>query len=348
MFDRTSRSKELSVKTLAKWIYEQNIIDYIYKVVRHSELISKSSDLLSGLAKNSMLSEETLLLIWKTCTNEHKHEAVTESILSVISNIASSLPIEMINFIIESIHKLPIQTLGSYSTYFNTFYLNSLSVFRAGYGKGNAEKSSSTSTFIGKQFKTKQNYQIKWSCRLLTCSSNWWMCLTILIHLSLWRKQSKVLNKAFHRSSEWSWSKRYCRHEQDEAILLLSNKVDLILLAIKSAEVYLKFARSNSPMDGNNIETTIFRGSLNHRDTILKYFDFISLLLKNDAHNKLSNQHVDLMLEVFVQESIWAHERSCFYRFFTYTDENWYNHDDRNFITLKIREHLLQNILCKY
>ena len=57
-------------------------------------------------------------------------------------------------------------------------------------------------------------------------------------------------------------------------------------------------------MDGNNIETTIFRGSLNHRDTILKYFDFISLLLKNDAHNKLSNQHVDLMLEVFVQESI--------------------------------------------
>lgn len=140
MFDRASRSKELSVKTLAKWISEQNIIDYIYKDVRHPELISKSADLLSGLAKNSMLSEETLLLIWETCTNEHKHEAVTESILSVISNIASSLPIEMINLIIESIHKLPIQTLGSYSTYFSTFYLNSLSVFRAGYGKGNAER----------------------------------------------------------------------------------------------------------------------------------------------------------------------------------------------------------------
>ena len=87
-----------------------------------------------------MLSEETLLLIWKTCTNEHKHEIVTESILSVISNIASSLPIEMINLIIESIHKLPIQILGSYSTYFSTFYLNSFSVFRAGYGKGNVER----------------------------------------------------------------------------------------------------------------------------------------------------------------------------------------------------------------
>ena len=57
-------------------------------------------------------------------------------------------------------------------------------------------------------------------------------------------------------------------------------------------------------MDGNSIETTIFRGSLNHRDTISKYFDFISLLLKNEAHNRLSSQHVDQMFKVFVQESI--------------------------------------------
>jgi hypothetical protein len=124
MLDRNSRSKEVPIKTLAKWIADQNIIDYIYKEVRHPELILKSADLLSGLARNSMLNEETMILIWETCINEHKHEAVTESILNVIASIAVSLSPEMINFIIEGIHKLPIQTLGSYSMYFRNFYLN--------------------------------------------------------------------------------------------------------------------------------------------------------------------------------------------------------------------------------
>ena len=101
-------------------------------------------------------------------------------------------------------------------------------------------------------------------------------------------------------------------------------------------------------MDGNGIEATVFRGSLNHKDTISKYFDFISLLLRNDAHNRLSSQHVDLMFKVFIQDSIWSHERSCFYKFFTYVESDSPMQDEKKVMTSKVREHLFQNILCKY
>jgi len=46
MFDKKFRSKEIPPKTLAKWLYECNIIDYIYKEAKHPELISRSTDLL--------------------------------------------------------------------------------------------------------------------------------------------------------------------------------------------------------------------------------------------------------------------------------------------------------------
>lgn len=297
----------MPIKTLAKWISEQNIIDYIYRDVRHPELISKSADLLSGLAKHSMLSEDTLQLIWSTCINEHKHEAVTESILNVISSIASSLPLEMINFIIEGIHKLPVQTLGSYSTYFRTFYLNCLGVFRAAFGKGNAEKKLSKLINLNIYWEAMQDHtELPDKAKLQTLD-----VLVDLMDVLDHANTSEFLKKAVE-GLEQGASPVKCM-VMIEKVLQTSarrgypaafKKVDLIQLAIRSAQMYLTFARSDSPMDGTDIETTVFRGSLNHRDTISKYFDFISLLLKNDAHNRLSSQHVDMMFEVFVQESI--------------------------------------------
>ena len=62
-------------------------------------------------------------------------------------------------------------------------------------------------------------------------------------------------------------------------------KEDLILLALQSADFYLVNARENSPMEGGKIEDMVFSGSLSHKDTIQKYLDFISFLVKKfDGH----------------------------------------------------------------
>jgi hypothetical protein len=66
MFDKRTKNKEVPGKTLAKWLSECNVIEYIYKEAKHPELISRSADLINILAANDKLEVETLELIWDT------------------------------------------------------------------------------------------------------------------------------------------------------------------------------------------------------------------------------------------------------------------------------------------
>jgi hypothetical protein len=124
-------------------------------------------------------------------------------------------------------------------------------------------------------------------------------------------------------------------------------KDDLVMMTIMSAEKYILNARDNSPMDGRNIEDMVFSGNVSHKDTIIKYFDFIGYLLKNsDMYFKLSSEHIDAMYKVFVNDSISNVERQHFYKFFTY-DEFDTTADNKKVASGKVREYLFQNILCK-
>lgn len=66
LFDKKNRNKDVPAKTLAKWLSECNIIEYIYKEAKHPELISRSADLILILSSNSRLEAETLELLWET------------------------------------------------------------------------------------------------------------------------------------------------------------------------------------------------------------------------------------------------------------------------------------------
>ena len=66
MFDKRTKNKEVPGKTLAKWLSECNVIEYIYKEAKHPELISRSADLINILAANDRLEAGTLELIWET------------------------------------------------------------------------------------------------------------------------------------------------------------------------------------------------------------------------------------------------------------------------------------------
>ena len=125
-------------------------------------------------------------------------------------------------------------------------------------------------------------------------------------------------------------------------------KEDLIALSIQSAEVYLTNARENSPMEGGKIEDIIFSGGLSHKETIEKYFSFITNLLTNfEGHNKLTNEHIDYMFKVFVKDSISKVERSSFYNFFTFDEFDHSFISKKNIASSRNREYLFKNILCK-
>lgn len=101
-------------------------------------------------------------------------------------------------------------------------------------------------------------------------------------------------------------------------------------------------------MDGSKIEDTVFSGSLSHKQTIEKYFQFITYLLtKFEGHNKLNNEHIEAMFKVFVKESICEVERASFYKFFTYDEFDQANQDLKRVANARNREFLFQNILCK-
>jgi len=125
LFDKKNKvGKDVSSEQLAEWLSDCKIIDYIYKEAKHPELISRSTELLSNLAINNRLNKETIEMLWETCINEHKHEAVAEATLNVIASLAKILPPDMINSFVEHIQNLSLSILGEYISIFKTFYLN--------------------------------------------------------------------------------------------------------------------------------------------------------------------------------------------------------------------------------
>ena len=351
LFDKRAKTKDVPSKTLAKWLSDCNIIDYIYKEAKHPELISRSADLLCILSLNDKLEPETLELLWETAIHEHKHEAVAEATLNVIATIARHLNADMISIFIDRIHNLPLPTLGEYVGIFKDFYFNCINAFKAIYGKSQAEKKLSKMIDLGKLWEAIQD-EAELSNRNKDVALDALIDLMDAFDLS---NTSEFLQKAIENLKVGASPIR-CMVMVEKVLEKCTRrgypsvfrKEDLIMLAINSAEIYLNKARENSPMDGRNIEDMTFSGSLSHKDTIAKYFSFISYLLKSfDAHNKLTSEHIDMMFKVFVKESISQVERSRFYKFFTYDEFDTANQDDKKVASAKVREYLFQNILCK-
>jgi hypothetical protein len=125
LFDKKNKlNRDVPPEQLAEWLSNSKIIDYIYKEAKHPELISRSTELLSHLASHNKLSKETIEMLWETCINEHKHEAVAEATLNVIASLAKLLNEDMVTMFIEHIQSLPLSILGDYITIFKTFYIN--------------------------------------------------------------------------------------------------------------------------------------------------------------------------------------------------------------------------------
>jgi len=288
-------------------------------------------------------------LLWETCINEHKHEAVTEAVLNVIANIAKNLTADMINFFIEKIHKLPLQMLGDYIGIFRTFYFNCLNKFRGIYGRSSAEKKLSKMIDLNIIWEAVQDEtEISNKSKLVALD----VLIDLMDALDL-SNTSEFLKKAIDNLKAgaspikcMTMIEKTLHNCSRKGYPLVFKKEDLIMLAILAAEIYLNKAKENSPMDDRNVEDMTFSGSLPHKETIKKYFDFISYLLKNyDANNKLQNDHIDMMFKVFVKGSITDVERSCFYKFFTYDEFDTANLDDKKVASAKVREYLFQTIL---
>ena len=141
MFERRTRSRDTTPnKTIAKFLANSDVIDYIYQEAKHPELITRSADLINILSDHGLLKVETLQMIWETCINEHKHEAVTEATLNVISTVSRTLDKEMVAIFLENIHNLPQPMLAEYIGIIKEFYMNFFSNLKSTYGRAKAEK----------------------------------------------------------------------------------------------------------------------------------------------------------------------------------------------------------------
>jgi hypothetical protein len=257
----------------------------------------------------------------------------------------------MNNIFIEHIHRLPLNMLGEYIGILKTFYLNCLSNLKDSFGKSKADKELSKKVDLNLLWLAIQD-------EAELSNKNKMITLDVLVELMITfdiANTSDFLKKAIDNLKLGASPIKcliliekvldMCLKRMYPAVL---RKEDLVQLAIQAAEIYLNNARDNSPMDGRNIEDMTFSGSLSHKETISKYFSFISNILKKfPEYNKLANDHIDMMFKVFVKESISKVERSCFYKFFTFNEFDTANQDDKRLATSKNREHLFQNILCK-
>jgi hypothetical protein len=275
---------------------------------------------------------------------------VTEATLNVIASIARTLNEEMIVILIDNVHNLPIPMLGEYIKIIKIFYLNILFNF--------SKKGSDSA--IKKGLFSKINLNILWVAvqdDSKLSNKNKITTLEVLIELMIafdLQNTSEFLVKAIENLKLGQSSikcmtmiEKILESTVRKGYPSVFKKEDLVQLAITSAEIYLSSARQNSPMDGRSIEDMVFSGSLPHKQTIEKYFNFISYLLtKFDGHNKLDNGHIEAMFKVFVKDSISSIERSSFYKFFTYDEFDMSNQDNKKVASSKNREFLFQNILC--
>lgn len=351
MFDKRNKIKEVPSRTLAEWLSKSQVIEYIYQEAKHPELISRSADLIIILAENNKLKEETLEMLWENCINEHKHEAVTEATLNVIASIAKSLDSKMIDLLLDHIHKLPLNMLGEYISILKLFYINCFENLRLLHGKSRAEKDMSEKVKLENLWKAVQDDAIlSEKNKLITLD-----VLIELMHMFDLSNTSQFLGYAVESLKEGNSSVKCmiliekilngCIRRGYPATF---KKEDLVGIAIQAAEIYLTNARVNSPMDGRNIEDMVFSGNLSHKETIARYFKFISyLLMKFDGHNKLTNELINFMFKVFVKDSISKVERESFYKFFTFDEFDISNSENKRIANTKSREYLFQNILCK-
>jgi hypothetical protein len=62
-------------------------------------MISRTQSLLELLIKEDAFKKEQLLMIWKICVDEHKHEAVVKEILDLLIEMGKRLSIEHLDVI---------------------------------------------------------------------------------------------------------------------------------------------------------------------------------------------------------------------------------------------------------
>lgn len=350
LFEKKNKiASPVTPEKLAEWLADSKILEYIYKEAKHPELISRSTELLSHLATYDRLTKEIIEMLWDTCIHENKHEAVAEATITVIASLAKILNEDMLKSFIEQIASLPISILGDYINIFKMFYHNCLTNLKVRHGNTNAQKKISKLVDLNIIWLAIQD-ETELSQKSKTAALDTLIELMLAFDLA---NTSEYLEKAIENLKVGK-SPIQCFTLIEKVLQSVLRRgypstlksEDLIILAISSAEKYISEARENSPMDGRNIEDMVFSGTLSHKDTIKKYFDFIGYLVKNfDTQNKLSTDHIDMMFKVFVQDSISKAERELFYQFFTY-DEFDVTQDDKKVATGKIREYLF-SILCK-
>jgi len=350
LFERRYRNRDsVSVKQVAKWLSESSVIEYIYQETKHPELISRSADLIIYLGEHGKLENKTLDMIWATCINEHKHEAVTEATLNVIATIAKSLNVEMASIFIDYIHKLELPMFGEYIGILKQYYLNYLSNLKNIYGKSRADKEMARQVDLNMLWKAIQDEsEVSNKYKMVALD-----VLIELMHTFDLSNTSEFLIKAID-NLKVGQSPIKCMILIEKILAGCARKgypaplrkEDLIFLALQSAEIYLSNARENSPMEGGKLEDMIFSGSLSHKDTIDKYLNFISFLInKFEGHNKLTNSHIDYMFKVFVKEAISRVEVSKFYEFFTFDEFDSNSKDNKNIASNRNRGHLFEKIL---
>ena len=352
LFEKKQRYREsTSTKVIAKWLAESNIINYIYQEAKHPELILRSADLIIILNQYDSLESETLNMMWETCINEQKHEAITESTLRVIAAVAKTLDPEMVEIFIGYIHKLSLSMLGEYVVIIKQFYLNFMINIKQKHGKPAAEKEMAKLSNLDMLWEVVQDESdVSQKHKILTLD----VLIELMVTFDL-SNTSEYFIKAIENLKKGK-SPVKCMILIEKILQSFSRrgypsalkKEDLIFLAIQSAGIYLDDARENSPMDGGKIEDMIFSGGLSHKETIEKYFEFISALLRNfDGHNRLSNEHIDYMFKVFVKDSVSQVERSCFYNFFTFDEFDTAVSSKKRIASSSNREYLFKSILCK-
>ena len=284
LFERKNKvSKELQPEQLAQWLSDSEIIEYIYKEAKHPELISRSTELIWYLANYEKLNEETIEMLWETWVNEHKHEAVAEATLVVIASLAKILNEDMLKSFIVQIEALPISILGEYISIFKQFYSNWLLNLKSRYSKPAAEKKISKIVNLNIIWEAVQD-EADLPAKNKSAALDALIELMILFDLS---NTAEYLMKALENFKKGQ-SPIICMTVIEKILKSLARrgypsvfkKEDLITISLFSAEKYLSDARENSPMEGRNIEDTIFSGTLAHKDTMKKYFDFIGFLLK--------------------------------------------------------------------
>lgn len=90
---------------MCRWIIDECIVEYIF-ADSNPEMISRIQSLIELLIWEDAFTKEQLLLIWKNCIDEHKHEAVVKEILDLLIELGKRMKIEHLDIIFKEISSL--------------------------------------------------------------------------------------------------------------------------------------------------------------------------------------------------------------------------------------------------